>query len=174
MWGPEWEPQEKQKALLASPVCIGQVQREEGKKKKHIKREAKIEPLSSLCFFWVGLPSHLEDVFSFACQIKLSCNWAVTLVHCFKILLWQDRTKKSTHSLTSLVLFLRFNLAETTSARPLRGRGQTQQKPNSVKAYVVGAESEENQAQWSDKKPSELETGTAKTQLSLRFQKTFD
>ena len=44
------------------------------KKKKHIKREAKIEPLSSLCFFWVGLPSHLEDVFSFACQIKLSCN----------------------------------------------------------------------------------------------------
>ena len=47
---------------------------EGGGKKKHIKRETKIEPLSSLCFFWVGLPSHLEDVFSFACQIKLSCN----------------------------------------------------------------------------------------------------
>ena len=26
----------------------------------------------SLCLFWVGPPSHLEDVFSFACQIKLS------------------------------------------------------------------------------------------------------
>ena len=29
---------------------------------------------SSLRLFWVGLPSHLEDVFSFACQMKLSCT----------------------------------------------------------------------------------------------------
>ena len=51
----------------------------------------KIEPLSSLRFFWVGLPSCLKGLFSVACQIKLSCNtgrqfklscnWAVTLVH---------------------------------------------------------------------------------------------
>ena len=56
-------PQVKQIALLASPVYIRQAQGKEEKKKK----------LSlSLCFFWVGLPSCLQDVFSFACQIKLS------------------------------------------------------------------------------------------------------
>ena len=30
--------------------------------------------LSSLCFFWVCQLPHLQDVFSFICQIKLSCN----------------------------------------------------------------------------------------------------
>ena len=57
----------KQTALLASPVHIGQAQEEE---KKHLKRGAKFEPLASLSIFWVGPPSLLEDVFSFACQIK--------------------------------------------------------------------------------------------------------
>ena len=81
--GLEWEPQVKQTALLASPIYIGQAQREE---KKHVKRRAKIE---TALFFWVSLPSCLkdEDAFSFACQIKLSCNRAVTLVHHFKFLL---------------------------------------------------------------------------------------
>ena len=59
------------KALLVSPIYIGQAQ---GKEEKKIKRGAKIEPLTSLLIFWVSPPSHLEDVFSFACQIKLSCN----------------------------------------------------------------------------------------------------
>ena len=68
IWGPEWEPQVKQTALLASPIYIGQAQEEE---KKHIKRGAKIEPC---LFFWVGPPSHIKDIFSFACQIKLSCD----------------------------------------------------------------------------------------------------
>ena len=49
-------------------------------------------------FFWVGLLSHLEDVFSFACQIKLNYNQAVTLVHCLKFLLQWDRTEEITHS----------------------------------------------------------------------------
>ena len=70
--GPEWEPQVKQTALLASPVYRGQAQ---GEERKHIKRRAKIEPPASLCVFSVGPPSHLEDVFSFACQIKLSQTW---------------------------------------------------------------------------------------------------
>ena len=47
-----------------------------------------------------------------------------------------------------MVPFLRFNLAEATSARPLQGRGQTQQKPNSAKAPVVEAEHKENPMQW--------------------------
>ena len=55
-------PQVKQIALLASPVYIRQAQGKEEKKKLSL----------SLCFFRVGLPSCLQDVFSFACQIKLS------------------------------------------------------------------------------------------------------
>ena len=59
-------------ALQASPMYIGQAQGEE----KSIQKE---EPnLSQGLFFsshlWAGPPSHLEAVFSFACQLKLSCN----------------------------------------------------------------------------------------------------
>ena len=100
--GLEWGPQVKQIALLASPIYIGQAQWE--KKKTNEKRSQNW----ALLFFWVGLSSCLEDVFSFACQIKLSCNTGplfklscnpvVTLVHCFKFLLQQDRAKKITHS----------------------------------------------------------------------------
>ena len=43
-----------------------------------------------------------------------------------------------------MVPFLKFNPAETTSAWALQGRGQVQQKPNSVKGPVVEAEHEEN------------------------------
>ena len=47
IWGPEWGPQVDQTVLLASPIYIGQAQREE---KKHIKRQAKIGPGLSLFF----------------------------------------------------------------------------------------------------------------------------
>ena len=46
-----------------------------------------------------------------------------------------------------MVPFLRFNLAETTSAQPPQGGGQAQQEPNSAKAPVVEAEHDENPAQ---------------------------
>ena len=51
-----------------------------------------------------------------------------------------------------MVPWLRFNLAETTSAWPPRGGGQAQQKPNSVKAPVVEAECKENpvQGKWQE------------------------
>ena len=68
----------KSRALLASPIYIGQAQ---GEGIKHIKRGAKgrgvgLSPvcnctlclsfsLSSLHIFWVGMPPCLEDVFSF-------------------------------------------------------------------------------------------------------------
>ena len=65
--GPEWEPQVKQTALLASPIYIGQAQGEE--KKAYKKRSQNwATGFFSFCIFWVGLPSHLEDVFSFLCQ----------------------------------------------------------------------------------------------------------
>ena len=50
--GPEWGPQVKQTALLASPICIGQAQ---GEEKKHIKKEAKIGPGASLLLVSFGL-----------------------------------------------------------------------------------------------------------------------
>ena len=95
IWGPEWEPQVKQTALLAIPIYIGQ-----GGGEKNIKKGAKIEPW---LFLWVRPPSQLKDVFSFACQIKLSCNQAVTLVCHFKFLLQRDRTEEITLSLDNLI-----------------------------------------------------------------------
>ena len=58
------------------------------RKEKAYKNRTKERPrtrvrTSDPLFFWVGPPSHLEDVFSFAFLIKLSCNQAVTLVHRF-------------------------------------------------------------------------------------------
>ena len=101
VWGPEWGPQVKQTALLASPVYIGQSQQEE---KKRINRGAKIELGVSLLFTYFGSThphaSCLENVFSFACQKRLSCNTEMLpwFVHCFKFLLRQDRTEEITHS----------------------------------------------------------------------------
>ena len=65
-----------------------------------------MEPLSSsLGLFWVGPPSCLEDVFSFAYQIKLICNQAATLVHVsLQNLLWQDRTEEITNSPDTSIL----------------------------------------------------------------------
>ena len=47
-----------------------------------------------------------------------------------------------------MVPWLGFNLAETTTAHPLWGGSQAQQKPNSGKVPTVEAEHEENPAQW--------------------------
>ena len=124
--GLEWEPQVTQTVLLASPVYIGQAQSEE---KEHIKRGAKIGLwILFLCFFRVSPPSHLEDVFSFACQIKLTCNTGPSCTSNFCC--GETEWKKLHTPPTPLVLWLRFNLAETPSAWSLQSRWQTQQKPN--------------------------------------------
>ena len=47
-----------------------------------------------------------------------------------------------------MVLFLGFNLAETTLAKPPRGGSEVQQEPNAANDPVVEAECEENPAQW--------------------------
>ena len=41
----------------------------------------------------------------------LSCNQAVTLVHHFKSLLWQDRTKEITHSPNTIIVYLNANFS---------------------------------------------------------------
>ena len=53
--GPEREPQVKQTALLASPIYIGQAQREE---KKNIQKEEG-KGFSSSPVFWIYLPSRM-------------------------------------------------------------------------------------------------------------------
>ena len=47
-----------------------------GRRKKMYKMRSQnwASVLSSLRFFWVSSPSYLEDIFFFACQIKLSYN----------------------------------------------------------------------------------------------------
>ena len=47
-----------------------------------------------------------------------------------------------------MVLFLGFNLPETTSVWPPQGGNQAQQEPKSAKALMAEAEREENPAQW--------------------------
>ena len=79
----------KHTRFLASPICIGQAQWRENTWVKGVSQDLS---------FGVGLPSWLEGVLCFACQIKLSCNWTVTLVRCFKSLLQWDRTEEITHS----------------------------------------------------------------------------
>ena len=74
--------------------------------------------------------------------MKLSCNTGLSGASNFCC--GKSELKKLQTPLTSTVLFLRFNLAVTTSARPLQGRGQAQQEPNSAKGPVVEAEQEEN------------------------------
>ena len=78
-----------------------------------------------------------------------------------------------------MVPLLGFNLAETTSAWPPRGQGQTQKKPNSVKTPTVEAEGEENPAKWKWQEAqhtgnwdSKNKLGQKPMRLNLRFQKT--
>ena len=120
---------------------------------------------SSLCFVWVGLPSclpsHFEDVFSFACQIKLSCNTGPSVASNFCC--GETEPRKLHTLLTSLVLFLRLHLTETTSAWPLRGRDQAQQKPNSPWWKL---KAKKTQHSGTDRKPRVQETRAAKTNLA--------
>ena len=57
----------KTNSTLSSPVYIRQAQEEVGKKKKKTDKKrgqrAGVLSLSSLCIFWVSVPSCLEDVF---------------------------------------------------------------------------------------------------------------
>ena len=81
-----------------------------------------------------------------------------------------------------MVPWLRFNLAETTSARPPQPQlrpcgGQAQQKPKSVKAPTVKVECEENPGQWKWQEVHHVGNRDSKnkfsrklTWLRLRFQ----
>ena len=135
----------------------------------------------SLSPFWVSPPSRLEDVLSFACQIKLTCNRAVTQVCHFNLCCGETEPRKlhtpPDISGTLNPTCLRFNLAETTPAQPHRGRDQAQQKPSLVKSHMVEAECKGNPVQQKEKEAQHVRNQDSKnklgrmlTWLSLRFQ----
>ena len=66
IYGSEWEPQVKQTALLLAQFTQGRLRGRRNNTQKE-------EPRLSLSF-GVGPPSHFEEILSFACQVKLSCN----------------------------------------------------------------------------------------------------
>ena len=147
---PEWEPQVKWTALPASPIYTEQAQEEEEKTyKKRSQNWAFSLFYSHLCF---SLPSTLEDVFSFACQIKLSCNNGPPIASNFCCS--ETEPRKLQTSLVYVVLFLSFNLAETTLARPLQGRGQAQQEAKHSRS-PLGESS--HSRRWTQRKPSAVE-----------------
>ena len=78
--GPEWGPQVRQTALLASSIYIGQAKEEE---KKHIKRGAKIEPGAFLFFESLGWPALTPGgcIFLYFLNKTGLQHRAVTLVH---------------------------------------------------------------------------------------------
>ena len=90
----------KHTPFLASPICTGQARGEETKKRK---------PRLRLLFY--GWPTLMPEGCTILCLLNetLSCNRAVTLVHHFKYLLWQDRTKEITLSWHIISWCLRTN-----------------------------------------------------------------
>ena len=74
--------------FLASPICIRQAQKGDKTPKKRIEAF----PLGS------ARPHALRVCYPFLPNKTLSCNRAITLVHHFKYLLWQNRTMEIIHS----------------------------------------------------------------------------
>ena len=78
-----------------------------------------------------------------------------------------------------MVLLVRFNLAETTSARPCKEEAKHSRSPTRWKLLQWKLKVKKTQLRESDQKPRVLGIRTAEnklsqklTQLSLRFQKT--
>ena len=117
--------------------------------------------LSSLHVFWVGPPSSLQDVFSFACQIKLSCSTLPSVASNFCC--GETEARKLQTPLTNMVPFLRFNLGETTSAWPLRkAEAKHSRSPTRQKLPQWKSKTKKTQRSGSDKKPSTLNPGQQK------------
>ena len=84
VWGPEWGAQVEKKTPLASPIYIGQAQRE----KKHINRGAKGLGVSLI---------HAGALFSLHLWVDMLSRHAEGFnVHHSKSLLWWDRTEEHT------------------------------------------------------------------------------
>ena len=165
--GPEWELQVKQTCpLLGQPNL--QRAGSKGERDKSIKGESQdgLRPL-----LWGQSTPTPQGVLFFGCQIKLSCNWAVTLGHCFKFLLWWDGTEEITHCLDiTWCCFWDLTWLKQSWLGP--------QKLNLAKAHMVEAEHEENPGQWTwqeaqraGNQDSKNTLGRKLTWLSLKFQK---
>ena len=180
--GPEWGLQVKWTAFWLAQFTQGRLR---GRRKKHTKRGAKIKLGAFLLFLSFGSAQpHTPQGCTFLSPRKY--NWAVTR-SCdtgpsddSNFCCSETESRKLQTSRTYMMLWLGYNLTDTTLAWPLQGEGKTQQKPNSAKAPAVEAELKKTQHSGSDKKSSVLETGTTKTNSAesshscLRFQKTSD
>ena len=128
--------------------------------KKHKKRSQNwARDLSSLHVFWIGLPSSQGCIF-LCLPNKLSCNTGPSCR--FKFLLQWDRTEEITHcpdiSDADLDLtWLKQPQCGPHEAEAKHSRSLTWQKLPWWKLNVKKTQYSEN-----DKKPSMLETGTAK------------
>ena len=131
-----------------------------GRRQMHKRRDPRrieTSPLGSICL----IPQRCVILCFFL--IKQSCNRAVTLIHRFNLCCSDTELRKLHTSPTYMVPCLEFNLAEMTSVWPLEGWGQAQQKPNSAKLTWQKLNVKKTQHSESDRKPSILETRTAKT-----------
>ena len=114
----------------------------------------------------VGPPSLLEGVLSRVYYplfflIKLSYTAAPSITSNFCCGKTEPR---KVHALpTSMVPFLGFNLAETTSVRPRKAEAKHSRSPTQRKLLWQKLNVKKTQHSGSDKKPSVLATGTAKT-----------
>ena len=114
----------------------------------------------------VGPPSLLEGVLSRVYYplfflIKLSYTAAPSITSNFCCGKTEPR---KVHALpTSMVPFLGFNLAETTSVRPRKAEAKHSRSPTQRKLLWQKLNVKKTQHSGSDKKPSVLANGTAKT-----------
>ena len=187
--GPEWGPQVKQTALLASPNYIGQVQEEE--KKTYKKRSQN----------WAGgFSSHLLGWPAFiprGCILRCFLN-KTELQH--RAVTWSCNTGPSEGCNTGLSLqifvvmrqiqgnyrlsqhlwchFLDLTWLKKLQHSPHKEEAKHSRSPTPWKLPLWKMNVKKTQCRWSDKKPSTLEMGTLKnklsrklTRLSLKFQK---
>ena len=138
--------QVKQTAFLASPIYIGQTQGEEKKvyKKRRQNWASLFAPFGSARPH--ALRTHCPLLAKQNWAVIWSCNTGLSIASIF--CRCKAKPRKLHTPLTFMAPWLGSNLAETTSALPLRGRGQAQQKPNSANAPTVEAERDETPAQW--------------------------
>ena len=112
--------------------------------------------------FEVGPPSYLEGVLYLPLNKTLSCNWAVTLVHHFKSLLWCDRTKEMTRPWHIWCHLLDLTYLKQPWLGP--SKAETKHKsPTQISSCCRRWTQRKPKHSGSDKKPRVLETGTTKT-----------
>ena len=117
---------------------------------------------------WTELPSNLKELFSFACQIKLSCNQAVTLVRPSLQIVVAVRQNQGNYKLPHHLLFHFLDLTwlKQPWLGPLKVEAKHSRSPTWLKLLWWKLNVRKTKCNGSDNKPSMLDMGTAKTNLA--------